>query len=194
MSLLDRVFERPTGLLGKLGGWVMKQTSREMIEWVIDELELQPNHRVLEVGFGPGVGIEMAAQTVRRGFVAGVDVSPEMVEMATDRNREAVRSGRVELKEAPVDDLPYPEQTFDRLWAIDVMQVPEDPLAGLAECRRVLKSGGVFVLAFSPHSGQSGEGWAEGLKRVGFEAPLVKQNDLGSLFITSVETGNLTSE
>lgn len=190
MSLLERVFDRPTGLCGKFGGWIMKQTNREIMEWAIEELDLQSDDRVLEVGCGPGVGIELVNQIVQSGLVAGVDPSPEMVEMATRRNRKAVREGQVELTEATVENLPYSGEQFDRIWALDVMHVPEDPMAGLTQCRRVLKPGGVVLLAFSPHSGQSGEGWVQCMKQAGFESPLFKRNDLGFLVIASIETSN----
>jgi hypothetical protein len=56
-SILMRMFGRPQGLLGKLGGIIMARMNSECATWVIDLLHIQPNDKVLEVGFGPGVGI-----------------------------------------------------------------------------------------------------------------------------------------
>jgi len=57
-SLLMRMFGRPQGALGRLGGIIMARTNGDCGAWVIELLEVRPNDRVLEVGFGPGVVIQ----------------------------------------------------------------------------------------------------------------------------------------
>jgi SAM-dependent methyltransferase len=89
-SLLMRMFGRPKGVLGRLGGIILAHTKRDFIQWVISLLEVQPDDKVLEVGFGPGVGIQILATAVSTGYVAGVDYSKEMVEQAKARNVKAV--------------------------------------------------------------------------------------------------------
>jgi hypothetical protein len=54
-SILMRMFGRPQGFLGRLGGRVMARTNRNCASWVVGLLEVQPNDKVLEVGFGPGI-------------------------------------------------------------------------------------------------------------------------------------------
>jgi hypothetical protein len=61
-SILMRMFGRPKGLLGKLGGILMARMNYECATWVIDLLHIQPNDKVVEVGFGPGVGIQLLAR------------------------------------------------------------------------------------------------------------------------------------
>ena len=48
---------------------------------VVEHLDIQPNHQVLEVGFGPGAGLEAALKKVELGSgkVHGVDISEQMV-------------------------------------------------------------------------------------------------------------------
>lgn len=47
------------GLLGKIDGAMMAHSNRRCVVWVIaDVLRIQANESILEVGFGPGVGIE----------------------------------------------------------------------------------------------------------------------------------------
>lgn len=53
-DLLMRMFGRPRGLLGRLGGRIMARTNENCGAWAIDLLEIRPDDRVLEVGFGPG--------------------------------------------------------------------------------------------------------------------------------------------
>jgi SAM-dependent methyltransferase len=97
-SLAMRMFGRPRGVLGRLGGHLMARMNADFGEWVAGLLEIGARERVLEVGFGAGVIIEKLAGLVPEGHVAGVDASAEMVAQARARNAEAGRSGLVELR------------------------------------------------------------------------------------------------
>jgi ubiquinone/menaquinone biosynthesis C-methylase UbiE len=97
-GILMRIFGRSKGILGRLGGIIMARTNQQCNAWVIDLLGIQPHNSVLEVGFGPGVGIELLAKSVSGGYITGVDPSDEMVEQARARNVKAMENGRVDLR------------------------------------------------------------------------------------------------
>lgn len=167
-SILMRAFGRPQGMLGRLGGFIMARTNRNIAARAIALLDVQPHDSVLEIGFGPGVGIELVASMLSSGRVAGVDASAEMVEQARVRNAEALKTGRVELRRGSVETLPFEHETFDKALAINSMQVWPDAVAGLREIRRVMKPGGRMALGFTRHSGQSKEGLTDMLTAAGF--------------------------
>jgi ubiquinone/menaquinone biosynthesis C-methylase UbiE len=127
-STLMRMFGRPTGTLGKLGGIIMARTNAAFASFVISLLDVQPREKVLEVGFGPGVGIQLLARSA--GRVAGVDCSREMVQQAKTRNAEAIAGGVVDLRHGSVEDLPFEDATFDAVLAVNSMQVWPDVMAG----------------------------------------------------------------
>src|SRR2546430_11861256 len=154
-GILLHMFGRPQGILGRLGGIIMARTNQQCAAWVIGLLDIQPNDRVLEVGFGPGVGIQLLARSASAGYIAGVDSSEEMVEQARARNVKALESGRVDLRHGSVVSLPFEDRIFDKALAINSLQVWPDAVAGLREMRRVLKTGGVSALRFIPPSGQT---------------------------------------
>jgi SAM-dependent methyltransferase len=83
-SLLMPMFGRSQGALRRLGGLTMARGNYDRGAWVIDLLEIRPNDRVLEVGFGSGVLIQRVAAAA--ACVAGADLSQEMVEQARARN------------------------------------------------------------------------------------------------------------
>jgi len=163
-----RAFGRPTGILGRLGGMIMAHTNRWMAQRTIELLDVQPSNKVLEIGFGPGVGIQLLAGSASSGCVAGIDPSQEMVEQATARNAAGIGAGRVELRQGSVERLPFENDTFDRALAINSMQVWPDAVAGLREIRRVLRPGGKMVLGFTRYSGQAKEGLTETLTAAAF--------------------------
>src|SRR5947209_4513550 len=96
-ELATRMFGRPQGVLGRLGGRLMAGMNADFGGWVAGLLAIGTRERVLEVGFGSGAVIEKLASLAPDGHIAGVDASVEMVAQARKRNAEAVRSGLVEL-------------------------------------------------------------------------------------------------
>ena len=105
---------------------------------------------MLEIGFGPGHGIQEAARLATQGRVAGVDFSETMLQQASRRNAEAIAAGRVELCLSDAAILLYPDNTFHKVFATNVAYFWKDPLANLQELRRVMKPGGrmaMYVIA-----------------------------------------------
>jgi SAM-dependent methyltransferase len=143
---LGEQLARPRGLAGLLAGELLAWRNRDLNRWTLRLLGVGRKSRVLEVGFGPGVGVRLAAQRARRGLVAGVDPSHVMVERAQLRNRRAVRAGRVDLREGSVTPLPWPDATFTHAFAVNVFYEWEEPARALAELTRVLRPGGRLAL------------------------------------------------
>ncbi len=177
--MLMRMFGRPKGSLGRLGGIIMARMNRKVAAWAINLLAIHPSDRVLEVGFGPGVGIQLLAELASSGHVVGVDHSKEMLEQATLRNAKAIKANRVDLREGSVQQLPFEDEFFNCALAVNSMQVWPDAVAGLREIRRVLKTGGRIALAFTRHSGQPKCGLADALIAADFTGARVMETDDG---------------
>lgn len=167
-SLAMRMFGRPRGVLGQLGGYLMARMNADFGMWVAGLIEIGARERVLEVGFGSGVIIEKLTGFAPDGHVAGVDASAEMVAQARARNAKAVQSGLVELHCGSVASLPFADGAFDKALAINSMQVWPDAVAGLREIGRVLKPGGRIAVGFTRHSGRPRDGVTELLLQAGF--------------------------
>jgi ubiquinone/menaquinone biosynthesis C-methylase UbiE len=142
-------------------------------------LNVRPDDKILEVGFGPGVAIQLLLQRLATGSVAGVDQSQEMVRQAAARNADALRNRRVDLRYGSAERLPFSDQTFDKALAINSMQAWPDARAGLREIWRVLKHDGVVAVGFTVNSGQPRQGVAESLAAAGFaQAHIVERSKL----------------
>ena len=147
-EFLARQGRCPTGFLGSLVARVMAwETAREN-DAALELLELQPAERVLEIGFGHGRTIAKATARVPNGFVAGIDPSARMVEMARRHNRTLIAAGRVELRQGDVGKLPYPDGHFDKVLSVHTLYFWAQPAESLREIARVMKPGGRFVLGF----------------------------------------------
>jgi SAM-dependent methyltransferase len=178
-QILMRMFGRLKGILGRLGGAIMARVNGDAAAQVIEMLNVRPDDRVLEIGFGPGVAIQLLLQRVPMGSVAGVDQSQEMDRQAAARNADALRNRRADLRYGSAERLPFADQTFDKALAINSMQVWPDARAGLREICRVLKHGGIVALGFTVNSGQPKQGVAESLAAAGFaQAQIVDGSNL----------------
>jgi ubiquinone/menaquinone biosynthesis C-methylase UbiE len=140
----------PTGLLGRLIARVMAAETAEANAQLLVLLDVLPTDHVLEVGFGHGRTIERVAALAPEGFIAGVDLSAEMVRMATRRLEDLVRKQRVELRLGDSAQLPYADGRFDKVYCLHTLYFWSDPAQHLREVCRVLKPGGRFVLGFTP--------------------------------------------
>src|SRR5262249_31441868 len=118
-KLLMRMFGRPKGALGRLGGVIMAHMNRDAASQIIEMLDFRPDDKVLEVGFGPGVAIQLLLHRVPAGSVAGIDYSQEMVRQAAARNAAALRNLRVDLRYGSVERMPFPDERFDKALAIN---------------------------------------------------------------------------
>ena len=142
-----RQFSGPTGPLGRIAGRLMARLNGPLNDWIAELLEIAPGDRVLEVGYGPGLGVEKVAARLREGRLVGVDHSPLMQRQATRRNRAAIAAGRVDLRVGTAGALPVEDAAFTRAFAVNSLQFWPDLPAALAELRRALVAQGRLVLA-----------------------------------------------
>lgn len=147
MGMLGRQARKPSGWLGKmLYGHLAAWGHRSLTNWAVRFVDIQPTDHVLDVGCGGGMAIKLIAQITIEGFVAGLDHSEDMVQQALKRNAAAAQAGRVEIRHGNVAALPYDDESFDKVIAVETFYFWPDPIANLREVRRVLKPGGLVAL------------------------------------------------
>jgi ubiquinone/menaquinone biosynthesis C-methylase UbiE len=143
-------------MLGRLFGMGMGRINRGVNSWVISLLDVQPDARVLEIGFGPGRAIQQVEQMLTGGRAYGVDVSTTMVEQASRLNRAAIQRGTVDLRSGEASDLPFPEASFDRVFCVNVIYFWATPQRELAEMFRVTRPGGRVAVYVGDREQMSG--------------------------------------
>jgi len=146
----DRMWVHPRGLLGRLGGRLMAWADGDDVAWAVERLSVRPADRVLEVGFGPGVGLGYLARAASEGAVVGLDLSPTMLAQARRRNA-SLHGDRLRLALGSAEALPVADDSFDRAMAVNTTHLWPDAVAGLGEVHRALRPGGLVAVAFSDH-------------------------------------------
>jgi SAM-dependent methyltransferase len=98
-------FRRPSGFAGRAAGALMahRSSNRKRNAWAVSLLQVRPDDRVLEIGFGPGLAIRELSRLAHEGYVCGIDHSELMLRQARRRNADGIRRGVVDLRLGSVD-------------------------------------------------------------------------------------------
>ncbi|XP_071498648.1 phosphoethanolamine N-methyltransferase 2-like [Diadema antillarum] len=136
-------------------GWLVKRFMLPKNAYLEEEAaalcNIKPDHHVLELGFGPGIGLKKAAEYVEKGVgkVHGVDFSPAMVVEAINNLPQEIEDEKIELVLGNVASLPYRDESMDSIFHANCYYFwPDIPLVA-TDLLRVLKPGGLMVTVLS---------------------------------------------
>lgn len=129
--------------------WLAGSSEWKFIRVGLGQLAPVPGERLLEIGFGTGRSlVELVLAVGASGSVDGIDISPGMLAVAEARLARAGLGGRAALQVSDGAALPYDDGSFDALFmsfTLELFDTPEIPVV-LAECARVLRTGGRMVV------------------------------------------------
>jgi SAM-dependent methyltransferase len=128
----------------------MGRYSRLLSPQMADLAGIAARQRALDVGCGPGALTTELVDRLGADAVAAVDPSEPFVAAARERHP------GVDVRRASADKLPFPDAGFDAALAQLVVHFMPDPVAGLAEMRRVTRPGGAVAACVWDHAGGKG--------------------------------------
>lgn len=147
MAYIGKQFHKPSGLGGRLATFVMNRQNWQQYagtETALSLLEPDAAKTVLDIGFGNGYLLNRLASRYACQFY-GIDISPDMLAIATQRNKSFVESGRMALSLGGAEKIGLPDGSIDKAYTVNTVYFWSSLDAGLAEIWRVLRPGGVFV-------------------------------------------------
>jgi SAM-dependent methyltransferase len=144
---------KPTGRLGRFLIIAMNIRHYPMTSWGLSHLSIGKQDTILDIGCGGGGTVHKLAKTATNGKVYGIDFSDESVTVSRMTNKQFIQMGRVEIQQSSVSCLPFSDNMFDLVTAVNTHSFWPDLVTDMQEILRVLKPGGKLIVIGSVYKG-----------------------------------------
>jgi ubiquinone/menaquinone biosynthesis C-methylase UbiE len=122
----------------------------ERLRRIVEQLDIRPDDRVLEIGCGHGVAATFVCERLDGGRLTAIDRSPKMIEAATRRNAEYVAAGTAEFIVSTLEELDLGDRRFEVIFAVRVGLFHREPDRARRLAERWLAPGGTLRAIFDP--------------------------------------------
>lgn len=149
-EILASQLRKPHDALGLEVAVLMNKGNSAMNRHAIAVLHAQAGEHILEIGMGNGAFVSRITNVAPGIRYTGCDYSDEMVESATKLNAELVGKGLVNFVKGALADLPFEDNSFDKVLTVNTLYFWDDYSKCLDELKRVLKPDGLLILSIRP--------------------------------------------
>lgn len=178
MSAADKVIaqcRKPSGLFGRFILWDMNRHHSKLTDWGLSHVAIKRTDRILDIGCGGGRTINKLAAIASAGKVYGIDYSEQSVAAARRTNAVWIDIGRVEIDHGSVSQLPFANESFDLVTAIETHLFWPDLPRDACEIFRVLKPAGALLIVAEIYKGGK---HLEGVRKAIFDKHLAANMNL----------------
>lgn len=144
LSKIGQQFKRPSGFWGNIVASLMAKGNSNAYKILINDLQIQPGNKILEIGYGPGAGINAIAKQYASCEIHGIDFSELMYKKATKRNKTFAATGRVNLMFGDFIDAQIPANNFDKIFCLNVVYFWDNLQQPFEKINSLLGSNGAF--------------------------------------------------
>jgi len=120
--------------------------------YTIEALNIQPEESLLEIGMGNGFFVRNILEIDNTVSYTGLDFSADMISESTRVNEEFIENGRAQFQLGEASNIPFPDNSFDKIFTINTIYFWEDPDKVLSEFKRVIKPTGRIYISVRPKS------------------------------------------
>ena len=153
---------KPQGFGGKIMVKMMNSGHSKLAKWGFAKIYAKSNAKVLDIGCGGGANIANWLAKCTNGHVSGIDYSKVSVAESEKLNAIAIKQGKCDIVYGDVSSMPFDDESFDCVSAFETVYFWADLEKCFAEVRRVMKSGGTFLICNeSDGTNSKDEKWAK---------------------------------
>jgi SAM-dependent methyltransferase len=153
MAWFFQQVRKPSGWLGRRIVRGMNLSHAAMTEWGLRKIVIPKDAAILDIGCGGGGTIRKLLALAPEAKVVGLDYSSASVAVSRAVNADEIAAGRVQIEQGSVAALPFSDNTFDIVTAVETHYYWPDLPGNVREVLRVLKPGGRFVLIAETYRG-----------------------------------------
>jgi ubiquinone/menaquinone biosynthesis C-methylase UbiE len=156
MVYLVRQVKKPDRFAGRLFAWLMNRSHAPLTDWALTHQEIPRGATTMDLGCGGGRTIDKLA--ARAAQVYGIDYAAGSVAESRARNKRLIADGRVNVVQASVSRLPFADDKFDLVTAIETQYYWPNLQDDMKEILRVLKPGGRLMVVAESYKGARNDG------------------------------------
>lgn len=146
-EFLIKQSQKPSGLIGRVITKIWLFYFKKLSLWAIKQTTISDNYRILEIGYGGGSTIKNLLALNKNLEIHGIDISKESYRTAQRVHSDSIRKGSVQLKIGNVENMPYQNNYFDRIFAIQTHIFWKDIKKSFQEVYRVMSSNSTLIIA-----------------------------------------------
>lgn len=123
----------------------------DRLKTIVERMDIRSDDKVLEIGCGHGVAATFICEKLDTGHLTAIDRSKKMIDAASRRNAEYIRSGKAEFLVGNLEDVNFDSRRFDKILAVRVRLFYSEPERANAIVRKWLAPNGkIFAVYDEP--------------------------------------------
>jgi SAM-dependent methyltransferase len=142
---LGKQLRRPSGFFGTLVSEMLEIKNSTEYKKIIKELDIRNGEKIYEIGYGPGVGINLIASKFIC-TISGIDFSELMFKKATKRNKEFIEKGIVNLRYGDFLIFETQNEKYNKIFCVNVIYFWPDLNEAFKRVNSLLEADGEYLI------------------------------------------------
>jgi ubiquinone/menaquinone biosynthesis C-methylase UbiE len=145
---IGKNFGNPKGIIGIIMTKIMNIMNQKHYSAVLDNIELEPNNIILDIGFGNGYLINKLFKKNIPITIYDIEISSDMMNKVSKKNKQNINDGKLKLLLENINDTSFETNTFDKICTVNTIYFWNDYEKCFSEIKRILKPNGIFLNNF----------------------------------------------
>jgi ubiquinone/menaquinone biosynthesis C-methylase UbiE len=138
-------FGNPNGIGGKITTKIMNIMNKNQYKAIFNNINLEPNNNVLDIGFGNGYLINKLFKKNIPINIYGIEISNNMLNNVSQKNRQIIEEGKLKLFLEDISKTSFEENIFDKIYTVNTIYFWNELEKSFSEIKRILKPKGIFL-------------------------------------------------
>ena len=138
-------FGNPSGIGGKISTKIMNIINKNQYKAILENINLEPNNNVLDIGFGNGYLINQLFKKNIPINIFGIEISNDMLNNVSQKNRQIIEDKKLKLFLEDISKTSFEENTFDKIYTVNTIYFWDELEKSFSEIKRILKPNGIFL-------------------------------------------------
>ncbi len=160
MNVLAKLISQakePKGIIGSYTARFMNIGHNKLTNWALSYLNINEDDIILDIGCGGGKTVNKLAKIAIKGKVYGIDFSEASVKLSSKINKNYINNRKVDIQKASVSKLPFADNYFNIITAIETYFFWPDLGNDMKEILRVLKPKGILLIVSEVYKNSENE-------------------------------------